>query len=335
MFGSRNIRVLYKVVTKKTRDFLFSNKFREILFFLFFVFIASVFWLLNALNYEHEDDVMVKVGVVNLPDNYVLVSDNPQYINVRVKDKGIKLLNYMFRIDGSEVVVDMGKNVSGNGSMMFKTENLIKSNSVFSQEAKIVSCSPDTFVVNYASASAVKLPVVLKSDIRADRFHYIKGVRITPDSVTAYIPDVLRDKVTSVKTVKLGASEISDSVTMQVALEQNSKIKIVPQTVNVHYDLGIYVDYSMDVPVIAANFPEGYKLRTFPPTVKVYFQVGMDEIKNIRPEDFVIVLDYNELRDLKSDKTDIRVSSSPSNVRNIRVSPESVEFLIENQGGLW
>ena len=33
----------------------------------------------------------------------------------------------MFRIDGSDVVVDMGKNVSGNGSMMFKTENLIKS----------------------------------------------------------------------------------------------------------------------------------------------------------------------------------------------------------------
>lgn len=335
MFGSRNIRILHRVITKRTRDFLFSNKFREILFFLFFVFIAAVFWLLNALNYEHEDNIRVKVEVVNLPDNLVLVSDNPQYIDVRVKDKGIMLLNYIFRIDGSEVVVDMKNNVTGGGSLKLRTENLIKGNSVFSQEAKILSCSPDTLVVDYASASAVRLPVVLKSDIRADRFHYIKNVSINPDSVTAYIPDMLKGKVLDVKTEKIGPAEISDSLTVKAKLDKNPKIKIIPENVTVHYDLGIYVDYSLDVPITAFGFPEGYKLCTFPATVKVYFQVGMDDIRYVKPEDFSIIVDYNTLADLSSDKVGVTVSSSPSNVRNIRVSPESVEYLIEKQGGLW
>lgn len=331
MFDNRNIKVLNRVLTKKIRDFLFSNKFREILFFLFFVFIASVFWLLNTLNYEHDNEVSVRLDVINLPENYILVSDNPLYVKVKIKDKGIKLLNYSLKGKENRVTVDMSEVLLSSGSTSFRTDQYLKSKSLFSQETNIISCMPDSFVVNYANAMAVHLPVVINSDVVADRFHFIKNVTVTPDSIVAYVPDNMKEKITSVSTKTIEACELADSASFLVPLDGGGRIKLVPEKVNVHYEVGVYTDYSLEIPVTAINFPEGYKLRTFPSAVKVLFQIGMDEIEYTGPDDFSVTLDYNDLVNLKSDKTPVMVSSSPSNVRNVRIEPETVEFLIEKE----
>lgn len=333
MLDVRNIKLLQRVVSRKIRDFLFSNKFREILFFLFFVFIASVFWLLNTLNYEHESDVDVLVDIVNVPENIVLVSDNPVHIKVKIKDKGIKLLNYMFRRDGNRITVDMSGKQSASGYLSLKTDNLIRNSSLFPQEASLISCSPDSVKIYYAGAAALKLPVVLDSDVEADRFHFIKDVSVSPDSVMVYVPDNMRDKYKCVKTEKIGGCELSDSASFTVGFENSSKIKVIPDKVKVRYDVGIYTDYSVEVPVTGINFPDGYKLRTFPSTVKVLFQIGLDEIKDIDAGDFSVVLDYNVLKNLDTDEAVAEVVSSPFNVRYVRLDPEKVEFLIERQ--LW
>lgn len=325
----RDIKILQRVVSKKIKDFLFSNKFREILFFLFFVFIASVFWLLNTLNYEHESEVDILVEGRNLPENIVMVSENPQRVRVKIKDKGIKLLNYMFRIDGNRVNIDMSGKLPASGAITFKAENLIRENSLFSQETSIISCSPDSVRINYAGAEALKIPVVLDSDIKADRFHFVKSVTVLPDSVLVYVPENMTESFEYIQTVRLEGPELSDSASFVVGLKNADRIKTVPEKVEVIYQVGVYTDYSLNVPITAVNFPEGYKLRTFPSFVKVMFQIGVDDIKYISADDFSIVLDYNELKDLGSDEAAVNVVSSPLNVRYLHTEPQKVEFLIE------
>lgn len=331
MYNKRNIKFLRRISSQKIRNFLFSNEFREFLFFLFFVFIASVFWLLNTLNYDHEREIEVYVTAVNLPKGTVLVSDNPQVLKVKVKDKGIKLLNNMLKINGNTINYDISRLVNRSGQASVSSQSLLADNPIVSQQGTIISCFPDSVRFNYASAVSVKLPVVLKSDIVSDDFHYIKNVAVSPDSVVVNIPDVLSGKINCVETELLTSKPLSESSTFVVDLKNDGRMKLQEKSVMVKYTVGIFTDYSLKVPVKAVNFPLGYALRTFPSTVTVSFLVGMDDISRVDANDFQIVLDYNKLKDLETGRVDLQLKSMPSIVHNVRLSVETVEFLIEKQ----
>ena len=46
MFDKKNIRTYYLMISRKIRNFLLSQKSREFLVFLFFVFVSFCFWLI-------------------------------------------------------------------------------------------------------------------------------------------------------------------------------------------------------------------------------------------------------------------------------------------------
>ena len=76
MIDRRNIKRIYLKTARKVKDFLLSDKSREILILLFFLIIASGFSILQT-------------------NNVVITSEPPSELHIRVKDKGTVLLNYM------------------------------------------------------------------------------------------------------------------------------------------------------------------------------------------------------------------------------------------------
>lgn len=329
MFKIKNIKALYKLRIKQIRNFLFSNEFREFLFFCFFVFIASIFWLLNALNYDHEDEMNIKVNITNVPKNIIIVSEEPQYIKLKIKDKGIKLINYIIRFKEHNINIDFNDINNNVGYTFIKSRNLIAENSILSPETSVISCIPDTLKISYASAVAVKLPVVLKSNVKADPFHYIKDTIITPDSVMAFIPTKIKDNIRNVVTKQISHTELSDSITFDVDIEKDANIKLMTQKVRVHYDVGIYVDKTLSIPIRGINLPNGIELRTFPTSVNISFQVGIDNFNAITEADFIAAIDYAQIKNNSLDKASVKLIKVPHMVRNIRIEQPNVEFLIE------
>ena len=94
-FSKKEILQTYKHLVKKIWNFLQSPQCREFLFFLFFVFIASAFWILQTLNEEYETEVSIPLRFKNVPENVVFTSDIPQNLNLKVSDKGTVLVKYM------------------------------------------------------------------------------------------------------------------------------------------------------------------------------------------------------------------------------------------------
>ena len=87
-------------------------------------------------------------------------------------------------------------------------------------------------------------------------------------------------------------------------------------------------DMTFEVPVQGVGFPVGYRLKTFPPKVKVTFQVDMTQYNTVDATDFAVTIDYRSLSSSQMAATP-SVSSFPSHVKNIRLNPETVEYLIE------
>ena len=79
------------------------------------------------------------------------------------------------------------------------------------------------------------------------------------------------------------------------------------------------------------NFPPDKVLRTFPSKVQVTFQVGLSHFKAITAEDFFIGVTYEELLNNKGEKCPVKLKSVPRYVNHVRLNPQEVDYLIEQQ----
>jgi hypothetical protein len=73
------------------------------------------------------------------------------------------------------------------------------------------------------------------------------------------------------------------------------------------------------------------EVKFFPSKVEVTFSVTLEEYRKIDPEDFKIVMDYNELNKLQDSSVNLQLTTIPKNVRNVHYSPTSAEFLFEKK----
>lgn len=328
MLSKRHIRALFKLRYRQFRNFLFSNKFKEFLFFLIFVFIATVFWLLNALNYNLEDNVTINVNVKNSPDDIMFITPESQQISVRIRDKGTKLINYIFRVRDMSIDIDFEEIKDKEGKTTLPVSDLLASYGMFPQTTSVIAINPDTLFFEYTNSKAIKLPVRINSAVRPDIYHYIKSVTVQPDSVVVYLPIMNTTPYDYVETLLVPQQTLSDTSTIAVQLKEIPGAKLIPEIVEVSYDVDIYVDKTMSIPVTGINFPTGIELKTFPTRVDVSFQIGSDYLKNIKDGDFSVVVDYNTL-DLNSEKANVRLDIIPDDVRNVRLVQPQVDYLLE------
>lgn len=160
---------------------------------------------------------------------------------------------------------------------------------------------------------------------------YLARSRVVPDSVVIYADRHLLDSIRYVTTEPLRIVNFSDTVVRKVSLARIRGVKMVPAEVRVALYPDVLTEESMEVPVKAINMPDGKVLRTFPSKVKVRFTVGVSMFRNVRPEQFAVVVDYNELAAAPSPQCTLRLKAMPHGVRSARLEMPQVDYLIEQQ----
>jgi hypothetical protein len=314
----------------KVRHFLLKALSRESLIFLFFVVVATGFWLLQTLDNDYEMTVDIPVRLKNVPDDVVITAEPVKELHVKVKDKGPVLLNYMLGKRIRPISIDFREhksdgNVVGVPSSVFEREIQNRLNI----STKQVSVSPDTVDYVYAANIGKRVKVIADGDIRASRQYYVSDTIYSPDSVLVFAPQYMLDTITAVKTEQLDITDISETVAKEVSIVGAKGMKFVPDRVKLTCKVDVYAEKTIEVPVTGVGFPSDMTLRAFPSTVKVTFVVGLDKFSSIKASDFIVAIPYDELINSGNDKFKVRVQSFPDNVSLVRVSPEYVDFLIE------
>ena len=330
MFDRRKIRYTYLKLSKRIKDFLLSDKSREFLIFLFFFFIASGFWLLQTLNNDYETEFSIPVRLKGVPNNIVITSEPPSELHIRVKDKGTVLLNYMLGKSFFPITLDFsdykGKD---NHVRIYSSQFEKRLLNQLNVSTKLLSVKPDTLEYIYSTGDSKLVPVKLQGTVSAGRQYYISDTICTPDSVLAYAPAGVLDTITIAYTQKVKFEDVSDTLKRQIPLLAQKGVKFVPASVEMIFPVDIYTEKTVEVPLRGVNFPAGKVLRAFPSKVNVTFQVGLSHFRQITASDFHINVSYEELLKLGSDKYTVKLRSVPKGVNQIRISPEQVDFLIE------
>ncbi len=320
-------------IINMVRNFLFSSANREFLTFFFFLVLSTIFWLMTALNETYEREIGVPAYLVNIPKNVVVTSDMEDTVRVTVRDKGFALLAYTYGEGIRPINVNFQSAITRqSGYGVVSSQELMKMiNQRFSGSSKIVQVKPDRLDFHYNYGLSRQVSVKMSGHVVPGKSFYLARTRFWPEKVTVYGSKQALDSLRFVKTVPINITNFNDTVLRTVALETIKGVKIVPNTVRIGLYPDILTEENIEVPITAINMPEGKVLRTFPQRVTVNFIVGASMFRSISPEQFAVVVDYNEIIDHPSDKCSIHLRETPQGVRNARLKMTQVDYLIEEQ----
>ena len=320
---------IYQVV----RNFLFSWLNREFLIFLFFLALSGLFWLLMALNETYEAEIPVAVRVVNVPKNVVLTTESTDTLHVTVRDKGFTIATYLYSDRMRPVSINFNqfanKTTERGGVTASDLQRLIYPQLLAS--SNIVLVKPDKFVFYFNYGQSKQVPVRLRGRVQPNRSYYLANTKIWPQNILVYASKKTLDSIRYIDTEELNLTNIEDTVVRNIALKKIPGVKLIPSLVKVSFYPDVLTEETVEVPIQAINMPEGKVLRTFPSKVRVRFTVGASKFRMVKPEMFVVVVDYREIENRTSEKCQLYIRSFPNIVSGIKLEMSAVDYLIEQQ----
>ena len=320
---------IYQVV----RNFLFSWLNREFLIFLFFLALSGLFWLLMALNETYEAEIPIAVRIVNVPKNVVLTTESTDTLHVTVRDKGFTIATYLYSDRIRPVSINFNqfanKTTERGGVTTSDLQRLIYPQLFAS--SKIVMVKPDKFVFYFNYGQSKQIPVRLRGQVLPSRSYYLANTKICPQNVLVYASKKTLDSIRYIDTEELNLTNIEDTVVRNIALKKISGVKLIPSSVKVSFYPDVLTEETVEVPIQAINMPEGKVLRTFPSKVRVRFTVGASKFRMVKPEMFIVVVDYREVENRASEKCQLHVRAFPNMVSGVKLDIGAVDYLIEQQ----
>lgn len=313
------------------RNFLFSRANREFLIFVFFLAISGSFWLLMTLNETYEKEVALPVYITGVPKDIVLTSDEVDTVRVTIRDKGTQLLTYLFDDKFRHLTINFRNYDRGNGTGVVPVADLRKLvQQKLGASAKITAMKTERLNIFYNTGASKRVPVKWSGRVIPEHMYIISRVDYSVDSVEIYASERLLDSIKTVYTEPLNYVGFRDTLRIECNLKRLEGVKIVPPRIGVTFFTDVLTEESIDnVPVVGINMPPGKVLRTFPAHVKITFVTGVSNFKNISPQDFVVVADYNELRKHPSEKCNLYLRQVPTGISRATLTINQADYLIE------
>lgn len=315
------------------RDFLFSKANKEFLVFLFFLGLSGIFWLSLTLNETYEREFAIPVSVVDIPKNAVLTSEEVDTIKMTIRDKGIVLVAYQYGEYLNRLRIPFKNYTRNNGSGVVpaaELQKLVYKNLVSS--SKIIATKPEKLEFFYNYGTHKKVPVRWSGRVIPEELYFISHVDYLPDSVTIYASDEKLDSINMIYTEQLNYANFRDTLSITCNLAKFKGVKTVPDRVKINFYTDVLTEENIEgIPIQGINLPEGKVLRTFPAKVSVSFVTGVSVFRNLRPEDFTVVADYNEIKQHPSEKCRIMLKDVPPGISRARLDVNLVDYLIESQ----
>ncbi len=317
-------------IWQEVRIFLRNISWKKILAFSFFVIIASFLWFMQIYNQYFETSITIPIKYISVPDSIIFQDSLPSQINLRIKDNGFSMFRYYFqkrdtlRLDVSAILNgSSSKILQGSAFDMYVHKALPAS-------SQLLSYDPIRISFNYAILEYKKVPLIFDGQINLSPGYFLKSdIKTTPDSVTAYASKLDLDKLMFAYTANDTINGLSFDKRVTYKLAPVKGVKFVPEEVYIDVPIEAYTQKNVEIAVECINLPENLNVKFFPSKVKLSFFVGVSEVDSIKIKDFSVAIDYEGIKESKQASVPVRITSSPSYVRNLTISPPNVEFIFE------
>lgn len=308
---------------------------KQIVAFLVCLLIATVLWFLNALSKDYTSTISYPVKYVNPPSKRFLANTPPAKFELKVEAHGFTLLRHKLSLSFSPIVLNINaitRNMEADsGVYNIRTENLMRRISdQVSKEISISEIRPEYIKLILDSLVTKKVPI--KLNIKAEfkpQFYLEEPISASPDSVKITGPAMVLDTVSFLNTESKTFGRLDAKTEKSVALLHPEKTTLSPEKVMVKIPVERFTEKELKIPVEVRNKPDSVNIKLFPSEVKISFLVGLKEFESITGADFKAYVDYNDIANGNPEELQVKIDTQPSFIQMLRISPATVEYLIE------
>ena len=300
-------------------------------FFLFLI-LAFIFWLILFFQKEAEGNYQMPLKYTNIPEDEVFVNPQPEYIDLRIKDFGSKLLNYYFFKKKDSLIIDVEKTQKENNVELQGNQLIQLIHTKLSANTHVIGFMPTRISLKTAKLQSKTVPVIFDGEMRTSAGHLVvDSISIIPNEVTLFGTGEQLKGISQVVTEYSVFENLKATSQLKARLKAIEGVTFKPNEVEVYIPIHEFTERQFDISITVNNEPEDIDVKFFPSRVKVTFAVTLEDYKKIAPEDFEIDLDYNSLRNTESDQVELKLSKFPESIINPHISPAVVEFLFERK----
>ncbi len=307
---------------------------RKILVFSFFLSISVVIWLLNALSKNYTTEIKYPISYSKFPDHKVLVSDVPDHLGLKVNAHGYALLSYKLTNRPIPINFQLSSfamnHMAGDSSKFFLLTRYAREDVArqLPGELQLLEISPDSLIFQFATEVSRKVAVkpLLSYELNKD-FTIMNGIRISPDSILIYGPDIFLDTLQFIRTKQKSLGLLEKSYTGILDLDTHPHLKYENSQVECTMELEKLTEIQVLVPVQISGLPDSLRLQTFPHLVKVTGKIGLSKYTRIVPESFWIEVMYEEVLENKK-SLQVHLRTKPNDLSGVDFYPRTVEYLL-------
>ena len=314
-------------IGKKTIIALRSPKGRDVMMFLLFVVISAALWVVLSLNEEEQFDLRMPVRITHVPDSVTLISSGPENLSTSITATGTTLMRMTL---GKVPTVDRDFRAFRSGDYLHLSsadlKGLVRSAIRGSQ---VIVVYPDSLTIPFTTSEGFRLPVIVDARVAAGPQSALVGhPRISTDSVNVYLaPDQMADNFEAVTTEPIRMLGIDKTTTRRVKLIGPAHSRVIPDSIDITFEVEPLIFKSRKVVIEPVNVPKDMKLITFPAQTDVFYMLPTSQYK-AGGTHFRVVADFQTIKP-GDEKVQLSITDVSENLRNVHLTTDSAEYIIE------
>lgn len=336
IFDAVKTNWVYKFI-KYLKKVYFRND-KRVAAYVVCVAIATVFWFLNALSKTYTVKIVAPVEYTNLPNNKTLANNLPENFEMTIRSHGFTILRrkLIFLLGPlSFNVNEMTNNrmlETKKTSFAFPTRQFLTEMSYqLSNDIEIVSMSPDTLFFRFDQMSQKQVNVKPQVIVNLKKQFQISGkITTEPNSVVVSGPQSTLDTLQFVYTKAKEFNAVDQSIKVKAEISPIKELFFDRQSVELSIPVEEYTEAQQSVLVMLTDAPANVKVKLFPARVKISFLVGLSRFSEIHSEDFKLAVSYTDIEG-GLQRLRIKIVSAPTFLYDVKITPEEIEYLIENE----
>jgi hypothetical protein len=299
-----------------------NKKFYLIISFFF----SLTIWISIALSDYYYSTYTLPLNIIDVPENYTPSSKLPEFVRVKLKAEGWKLIPLEF---GTQKYFFVSVK---NDSVSF-TENLLSSielNPWYNNKMNILEITPKNLKINLVPKveRKIKIKPILNLGFKKG-FGLASEIIIEPDSILLKGPANEIDFIKEIETLPIQYKNLDKSISSTVEIRKIKGFETDLSNVKVYLDVQRIIENTIsDVNISIENLPKNIDLVLIPKTVNIILRGGIEYFSKYDNNDIIAKIDY---KDVVSDtlgylRPEIHI---PKHFSLISVKPDIIKYIIK------
>ncbi|ASV31990.1 CdaR family protein [Maribacter cobaltidurans] len=319
------------MIIERIKAGLKKRKVKVFLVFLFFSFLA---WFVNNLAQTFVGITSFNLNYVNVPQEFLLKEIPKSQLQARIRAVGFQLIG--FGIRKKNIQINLAE-VRKKNDQYFIPPSVYRRQvqSQLSNDMELLEMDNDTIFVKFTSLESKEVPVLPRLNITYAKNHALMdSLLIEPRTITINGPKTQIDTIESVRTSYMELLNVETDFSQKLTVVKSRELQdtnFEPSSVTISGKVYRFSEQVFDVPVVMRNLPDSVQVRMFPDVVQVVCQAPLDILKDISPEDFLVVADYNQIVGGDQNVLPLILEEKPENINNADLRSKEIEFILKKE----